>query len=101
MAHDNDDILNMFSKSTPPESKGSSAPRAKRTCVVQYGTETRMVNVRDGLSVQAAFRENAAELGFDPDRAVTFRAQGVLVDPNTQVKENTVYMAAAAHEQKG
>ncbi len=69
---------------------------------LQFGTETVVLKKQPGMTVREAFVANAAYLGFDFNRELTFRDnRGNVVRGDSEPSAHTVYVASISHEQKG
>lgn len=81
--------------------QGSQPVSGGQTFIIQYGTESVVVPMRNGLTVGQAFADNADELGFDADRSVVYRCRGQQIPAETAPVADSIYTASITHEQKG
>lgn len=69
---------------------------------VQYGCETQVVEVQDGMTIRDGFVSVADMLGFEFGRTLQYRdARGDTVNSGDNPVANKLYVASAQHESKG
>lgn len=97
----NDDILDIFSKGGKKPEQKPNASAQTPTFTLMYGTERVTLPFRKGLSVAQAFRENAADLGLDPNRAMVYRCSGETVAATAEIQAYATFGASTTAESKG
>lgn len=72
------------------------------TASFQYGSDDPMeFEIRDGETVLDAWKRNAADLGADGARPVTFKAGGALISGSAKPAPGQVIIATVNLESKG
>jgi hypothetical protein len=85
-----------------PEFENRSSAASQGAFTVQFGTESVQVAFRQGMTIKDAFVMNSDFLGFDPDRALTYRDNhNNLLDGNESPESTMTYTASISYDEKG
>lgn len=68
---------------------------------IHFSVENARIRCAPDMTLQRALSENAARLGYDNSRAVTWRDDAGVVPPSTVGKANASYVASVSLETKG
>lgn len=72
------------------------------TASFQYGSDDPIdFTIQNGESILDAWKRNALDAGGDPNRAVTFKAGGAVLNPSATPQPGQTIVATASLEQKG
>lgn len=104
-------VSELFSESTPvdetdedeDEDEGDEGEEEEQaTCVLQFGLDPVVVDVeKPPQTIRRAFSDHQYELNYNPERPVTFKVNGELIDGNEVVLPGELYVANVTGEKKG